>query len=210
MCIEDQVSRYIAYKEMRLKLGNQQPQGDGALIFDEVKVASQLMWNSRSYELMGLAMTSKNLASLNDVYSILQCSESNKQTSYILQFLWRDLTSDFDIVGPYFTSSSTVENKFVLACVLETVKLFQMHGLKTSLLVCDGGSSNISTIKASHGHHGVYSISNMSDDKYKVEPWMTNPFNPPNKIFWLICPSHQVNTMILYGSVYIISVLLYV
>ena len=41
------------------------------------------------------------MCSLADVY---QCLESDKasQTSYILQFLWRDLTSSFDIVGPYF------------------------------------------------------------------------------------------------------------
>ena len=163
------------------------------MIFDEVKVACQLMWNSRSHQLMGLAMTSNDLASLNDVYSLLQPSQSSKQTSYILQFLWRDLTSEFDIVGPYFTSCSNVESKFVLACVLDTVKLFQSHGLKTSLLVCDGGSSNVATIKASHGHHGAYSLlRDKADDKYKIEPWMPNPFNPPHKIFWLICPSHQV------------------
>ena len=199
MCIADQVSRCIVFKETAKKLGNQEPQGDGALIFDEVKVACQLMWNSRSLQFMGLAMTSKNLSSLNDIYSVLQSSEYKKQTSYILQFLWRDLTSEFDIVGPYFTSSSTVESKFVLACVFETVKLFQFHGLKTGLLVCDGGSSNIATIKATHGHHGVYSVSGSTDDKYEVKPWMINPFNPPNKIFWLICPSHQVNVVILYA-----------
>ena len=56
----------------------------------------------------------------------------------------------------YLTSSSSVESKFVLACVLDTDKLFQLHGLKTSLLVCDDGSSNIATIKASHGQHGAY------------------------------------------------------
>ena len=32
---------------------------DGVLIFDEVKVACQLMWNLRSHQLMGLAMTHK-------------------------------------------------------------------------------------------------------------------------------------------------------
>ena len=30
---------------------------------------------------MGLAMTSRNLASLNDVYSLLQKSDAGKQTS---------------------------------------------------------------------------------------------------------------------------------
>ena len=100
--------------------------GDGALIFDEVKVACQLMWNSRNNRLMGLAMTPQDISSLNDIYTLLQKSDTSKQTSYILQFLWRDLTSAFDIVGPYFTCAASVESKFNFACVLETVKLFQI------------------------------------------------------------------------------------
>ena len=128
-------------------------------------------------------MTPKDLASLTDVYSLLQDSDAKKQTSYVLQFLWRDLTSEYDIVGPYFTCSTTVEGKFVLACVLETVKLFQSHGLKTSVLMCDGGSSNIATIKASHGYHGAYSLNKNNTDKHEVDPWMLNPFNPPTKFF---------------------------
>ena len=86
-----------------------------------------------------------------------------QQTSYILQFLWRDLTSEFDIVGPYFTNPSTMENKFVMVCIMETIKLFQFHGIKTSLLVCDGASPNVSVIKRSHGHSGAYSV-NQNDE----------------------------------------------
>ena len=99
-CITDQVSRYVVYKEQCRIAGKQEPRGNGALIFDEVKVACQLMWNSRNNQLMGLAMTATDLASLNDIYLLLQNSEGSKQTSYVLQFLWRDLTSSFDIVGP--------------------------------------------------------------------------------------------------------------
>ena len=186
------MARYVAYKSETLKLGKQEPKADGALIFDEVKVACQLMWNSRSNRLMGLAMTPQDLASLNDLYTLLKNPEESKQTSYILQFLWRDLTSAYDIVGPYFTSSSTVEAKFVLSCVFETIKLFQHHGLKTSVLVCDGGSANAATIKASHGCQGAYCLNCNETNKYKVEPWMINPFNPPHNLFWLVCPSHQV------------------
>jgi len=113
------------------------------------------------------------------------------------------LASEFDFVGPYFTFCSSVERKFVLVCVLDTVKLFQSHGLKTSLLVCDGGSSNIATIKASHGHHGAYLLfRDKADGKYKIEPWIPHPFNPPHKIFWLICPSHQVMLALLYVHVF--------
>lgn len=192
-CIDDQMPRYVVFKEECRMAGKQEPKGDSALIFDEVKVACQLMWNSHNNQLMGLAMTSTDLASLNDIYTLLQNSESNKQTSYVLQFLWRDLTSSFDIVGPYFTCASSVDGKFVLACVLETVKLFQCHGLKTSVLMCDGSSSNIATIKACHNCHGAYSLSD-GEDKFQVKPWMLNPFNPPHHIYWSICPSHQVRT----------------
>lgn len=42
------------------------------------------------------------------VYQLLE-GDIAQQTSYILQFLWRDLTSDFDIIGPYFTYHKTME-----------------------------------------------------------------------------------------------------
>ena len=71
-----------------MNIGKRKPQGDGVLIFDEVKVACQLIWNSRNQKLSGLAMTSKDMSSLNDVYRILKEPDSPSQTSYILQFLW--------------------------------------------------------------------------------------------------------------------------
>ena len=68
---------------------------------------------------MGLAMTSEDLASLTDIYRILKDPEAS-QTSYILQFIWRDLTSSYDVVGPYYTSAASVETKFGVACVSRT------------------------------------------------------------------------------------------
>ena len=122
VCIADQVVRYVIFVEESRKAGKQEPRADGVLIFNEVKVACQLLWNSRSHQLMRLAMTPGDLSSLNDIYKVLQDPGNSMQTSYILQFLWRDLTSSYDIVGPYFTSSTSVENKFVTACIFETIK----------------------------------------------------------------------------------------
>lgn len=183
-------------------VGKHKPQGDGVLIFDEVKVACQLVWNSRSQTLSGLAMTSKDLSSLNDVYRILEQPDSPKQTSYILQFLWRDLTSNYDIVGPYFTCSESVDGKFIYACIFETLRLFQAHGLKTSLLVCDGCPANLTTIKTSHGFSGAYSVlpADSTGDQYAIKPWFINPFNPPNLIYWMICPTHQVCHLIVHSN----------
>ena len=52
-------------------------------------------------ETKGLAMTNKDMSSLTDIYQLLQNPKSTAQTSYILQFLWSDLTSSYNIVGPY-------------------------------------------------------------------------------------------------------------
>jgi len=46
VCIVDQIAQYVAFKEECRKNGKQEPKGDGVLIFDEVKVACQMMWNS--------------------------------------------------------------------------------------------------------------------------------------------------------------------
>ena len=75
----------------------------------------------------------------------------------------------------------------------QTVKLFQTHGLKTSLLVCNGYAANLTTIKTTHGCSGAYSVLNDgARDKYEIKPWMINPFCPPDLIYWMICPTHQV------------------
>ena len=143
------------------------------------------MWNSRSHQLVGLAMSHEELASLTDVYQVLDPEYRSMQTTYILQFLWRDLTSPFDVVGPYFTSSSSLENKFILSCVLESMKMFHLYGFKVYALVCDAAASNVSVIKATTGVHGAYSNS-------EVRPEFRNPYDPSRMAYWIICPSHQV------------------
>ena len=47
-CISDQVAQYVLFKAECEKKGKHPPKSDGVLVFDEVKVACQLMWNSRN------------------------------------------------------------------------------------------------------------------------------------------------------------------
>ena len=42
-------------------------------------------------------------------------------------------------------------------------------------LVCDGASSNVSAINASHDFQGAYSLNEKLEDKYLIELWMINP-----------------------------------
>lgn len=80
-------------------------------------------------------------------------------TDFVSCFIYVNMfIGDSDIVGPYFTCSESLKSKFVYSCMLETVKLFHLHGLKTILIVCDGASVNLTTLKATHGHLGAYPI----------------------------------------------------
>ena len=48
-------------------------------------------------------MAADDMVSLHDVYEELKAPKAVK-ASCIMQFLWRDLTSNFDVIGPYFSS----------------------------------------------------------------------------------------------------------
>jgi len=41
------------------------------------------------------------MASLHDICEEMDPSRRQVRASYVFQFLWRDLTSEFDVIGPY-------------------------------------------------------------------------------------------------------------
>ena len=190
--IHEAANQYKIFKDEHKQLEKLPPESDGVLIFDEVHVISRLMWNSRSQRIVGFAMTPDDLPNLLDVYQTLDSDVSTQSTTYIMQFLWRDLTSSFDVVGPYFTSNGAFESKFIVGVVLEVIKVFHLYGFNTSLLVCDGASTNLSAIKLTMGTSGVFSRDESLGDANFISPCFDNPFNPSRKIYWMICPSHQV------------------
>ena len=63
-----------------------------------------------------------------------------------------------------------------------------MISKRLALLVCDGVSTNLTAIKATHGYFGAYpinkgplldcSVDQQVQDPYEVSPWFINPFNP--------------------------------
>ena len=101
------------------------------------------MWNSRSQKIFGLAMTPDDMSTLHNAYQLVNEDTASEHTSYILQFLWRDLTSSFDVVGPNFTSSNPLECKFIMSCIIQTLRLFYLYSFHTYALVCDGAGATI-------------------------------------------------------------------
>ena len=61
-------------------------------------------------------MTHEQLTTLAGVYEKLKEGQAEK-TTYILQFMWRDLSSKYDVIDPYFTSSSALDARLTAACL---------------------------------------------------------------------------------------------
>ena len=140
-------------------------------------------------------MTEEEMTSLCDVYQTLDPERKIKKTKSILQTIWRDLFSKFDVLGPYFTSETGFDAKSLITITQETMLKFHWFGFHTAVIVVDGASSNLSMIKLwTERIKGAYSTRDGTEDKHLVKPWFIDPFNGhDHKVYFIICPSHQVS-----------------
>lgn len=126
------------------------------------------------------------------MYESIDADNRTRKTVYVLQTLWRDLMSEFDIIRPYYTSTSGLKSKFLLPCVMEAIYQFHLFGFEMSLIICDGASANLSMLKALCSREGAYTPDDEQDDKHKVPVSFSN-LSTGQKIFQIICQTHQVN-----------------
>ena len=139
-------------------------------------------------------MTHEQLTTLADVYEELKEGQAEK-TTYILQFMWRYISSKYDVIGPYFTSSSGLDAQLTAVCLYETMGAMESVGFGVKALICDGASWNLSLVKKLCGVDGQFSQDESespdSEDYYRVPCSFKNPFF--DRVVWIIiCPSHQV------------------
>uniref|UniRef100_A0A1X7V8N6 Transposable element P transposase-like RNase H domain-containing protein n=1 Tax=Amphimedon queenslandica TaxID=400682 RepID=A0A1X7V8N6_AMPQE len=106
-------------------------------------VQSKIIWNSSNSSFTGYAMSSSDMASLHDVYEGLDEEEKCKKTEYVLQFLWRDITSEFDVIGPYFTISGKIEAHNLHTLVMKNLLVFNQFEFRVRCLLCNGVSGNL-------------------------------------------------------------------
>ena len=204
-----EADRYLAaemkkYDQFKENLKNEQkpvPDGYGILIFDEVKVISNTLFNSKNNAMIGYAMTAEEMWRLHDIY--LTLDKKQQKTNYIMQFLWRDLCSQFDVLGPYYTSVNSLEHKFVLACIFDAMVKLHQYSFKTKVIMCDGASSNLTALKMLMGHRGTFGHSVKEDGivSHVVIPKFYNPYTLED-IYLMICPTHQLKNLVsqLYAS----------
>ena len=121
-------------------------------------------------------MLSAEMQTLQDVYESIDADSKMQKTAYLLQTLWRDLTSKFDIIGPYYTSASGLKSKFLLPCIMDAIYQFHLFTFETSVIICNGASANLSLLKALCGREGAYVPDDDKEDRHKVPVSFSNPF----------------------------------
>jgi hypothetical protein len=136
-------------------------------------------------------MTTDHLRSLHDVFRGLDDDFRTKKTTYVLQFMWRDLMSSFDTIGPYFTAEGSIETKFLVSCLFESMFVFETYGFRVYGLVCDGASCNLSLLKHLCGTSGQYGTDE-DEGVTNVPSSFLNPYSG-HSVHLIICPSHQVS-----------------
>ena len=201
--LELQHKLYTQHVEESVKRGQMKPTKDGILIFDEVRVQSGIVWNSKNNQILGIAMSSDDLSSLHDIYSSITDDEKVKATHYVPQFIWRDLSSKFDVVGPYYTSKGGFDAQFTMACVHDTMYHLAAFNFNVLALIGDGASWNHSLFKHLCGHKGKFRCGAIEDgDRHDVPASFISPFTG-DQVSCIICPSHEVSWDTLVCWVYI-------
>ena len=202
--VEKQKHIYNEWKKQCKLEGKPVPLNEGVLISDEVKVQGKIIWNSSSGKIIGLAITPEEFTNLHDVYMTLDTDRNSRPTEYVLQFLWRDISSKFDVIGPYYSSDKGMDSRFLLSCVLETMRVFEVYEFTTCGLVFDGASSNLKLAKHFCSWAGAFGERPMpkSPKKYEVPHKFPNPFRRDVTVYLIICPSHQVMIIVLLGINY--------
>ena len=169
------------------------------LVIVSSQVQSKIVWNSMNSTIRDYAMSPEELPWLHDVFMSVSEDFDQQKTSYILQFLWRDLMSKFDVIGPYFTCASSWDYKFLLECVMRTIQAFTLYNFHVRVLVCDGASSNLALIKLLCGYkHEQLPLAD-GEDPFAVSASFVNPYEDDDdqRVCVVIFPSHQVSLKVI-------------
>lgn len=172
-----------------------------------LKIQMKVAWNLKGAGITGYSASEDELKVLHDVYSTAVQPGSQK-ASYIVQFLWRDLTSGFDLIGPYFPVESSMSSNVLQELIMLCLKALSSYGFKVSILLCDGASSNLTVLKLLSGNpkaqFPVNSDGETLRERYHVDASFINPEDPNgNPVFLMICPSHQVLQLTFSATMYL-------
>ncbi len=136
-------------------------------------------------------MTPEEIATLKDLYEALEPDPEAEKADYVMQTLCRDLSSNCNFVGPYYTSSGLFKAKAMLACVMEAQRKFSCSWVRR--LCSDPQRCLIQLDDAEDSARKERTIyhSDEHSDHHEIPISFTSCFTG-EKVHIIICPSHQV------------------
>lgn len=130
------------------------------------------------------------------------------QAEYSVQFLFRDLFSSGDVIGPCFMMNRSMSSSVIDSLVRETLMAFYRKDFRIIALVFDGASANLSYAKSMFSEHISgsfgkscsvdYSGERLPDDleQFRVPSSIPHPIEPDGRLFVVVCPSHVLKIMV--------------
>ncbi|CAH3019448.1 unnamed protein product, partial [Porites evermanni] len=119
----------------------------------------------------GFTMAHAELPVLHDALTSTIASGCQK-TSCIVQFLWSDLMSGFDLIGPYIPVPKSMDSNVMKAFFMVCLKKILCGFLKATPPIDEEPADERA--------------------QYSVDMSFTNPEHPTgNALFAMLCPSHQ-------------------
>lgn len=151
------------------------------LIWDEMKICEDLVFNKHTCELIGFLNIGEVNAQLDKVSEDLHSNSSGKDiASHMLLFMIRGMFSNLEFPYAHFaTRGITADSLFPL--VWEAVRHLECCGLHVIAFCCDGASTNRKFYKMHDRGNGVVNKT-------------TNPFQPERDIFFICDIPHLIKT----------------
>ena len=106
---------------------------------------------------------------LHDVFSSA-IQSGCQRASYIVQFLWRDLTSGYDMIGPYFPVPNSMDSNILQDFFMQCLKAFTAYGFRVSIVLCDGASANLTLLKILRGFPRAVLYGSSNDPRTANDP----------------------------------------
>ena len=201
--------QYDAMCEEKHAKGQTVPFKEGILVFDEVKVGVKVHYHAKTGRFIGLAMSGDELASLHDVHQTSRVIIAVKRPCMFFSISSGALHPTVTSLALTSPVQAQTNAKFIIATFFASMYFFHLYGFETKAkaIVCEGASSNLTTIKllTSFGS-GAYGRKpdESEGDIHEITTWFHNPYTN-QKVYSLVCPSHQVKLCGTYSACIIAS-----
>ena len=156
------------------------------LCFDEMKIKSGLVYSNATGQIVGFT----DLGEINNEVDYFQrCMKEEEKdrelATHIVVFMARGICSRLHYSIGHFATAG-FDSQQLFPCAWEAVKLLEAIGLRVVSLTSDGATPN----------RKFYRLHKL-DDGANADPvlyWVTNPFSPDRKIYFISDPPHLIKT----------------